>query len=158
MLVTDLRHHLKVSPELTFARATHLDNYPRAVAAYAAIDQAHPDHPDQARIETTEDLAESVEAGLLYDVLVDGEWAGYVGAHVNDETLGLPAYVVQEFILDPAYRGRGYGRYLPALLAQALPDDKPILLGVIHAGNRSALEAAKASGRIDIGGWFQLPL
>lgn len=157
-LVTDLRNHLKVPAELTFARATNLDNYPRAVAAYAAIDRAHPDHPDQARIETAEDLAESIEAGLLYDVLVDGEWAGYVGAHVNDETLGLPAYVVQEFILDPAYRGRGYGRYLPALLAQALPDDKPILLGVIHAGNRSALEAAKASGRIDIGGWFQVPL
>ncbi len=157
-LVMDLRDYLKVPPELTFARATHLDNYPRAVAAYEAIDQAHPDHPDQARIETAEDLAESIEAGLLYDVLVDNNWAGYVGAHVNDETLGLPAYVVQEFILDPAYRGRGYGRYLPALLAKALPDDKPILLGVIHADNRSALEAAKSSGRIDVGGWFQLPL
>lgn len=157
-LVRDLRDHLKVPAELTFAQATHLGNYPRAVAAYEAIDQAHPNHPDQARIETAEDLAESIEAGLLYYVLVDGEWAGYVGAHVNDETLGLPAYVVQEFILDPAYRGRGYGRHLPALLAQALPDDKPILLGVIHADNRSALEAAKSSGRIDVGGWFQLPL
>ncbi|GAA1543579.1 GNAT family N-acetyltransferase [Kribbella lupini] len=157
-LVSELRNHLKVPAELTFAQATNLDNYPRAVAAYEAIDQAHPNHPDQARIETAEDLAESIEAGLLYDVLVDGQWAGYVGAHVNDETLGLPAYVVQEFILDPAYRGRGYGRYLPALLANALPDDRPILLGVIHADNRSALEAAKASGRIDIGGWFQLPL
>ncbi|MEV6281168.1 GNAT family N-acetyltransferase [Kribbella sp. NPDC051770] len=148
----------EIPPELSFAPAANLDNYPRAVAAYAAIDAAHPDHPDQAKIETAEDLAESVAAGLLYDVLVDNEWAGYVGAHVNDETLGLPAYVVQEFILDPAYRGRGYGRYLPALLAEALPDDRPILLGVIHADNRSALEAANASGRIDVGGWFQVPL
>lgn len=156
--VEELRNQLKVPGELRFAPTTTMDNYPRAVAAYEAVDQAHPDHPDQARIETAEDLAESIDAGLLFDVLVDGEWAGYVGAHVNDETLGLPAYVVQEFILDPAYRGRGYGRYLPALLARALPDDKPILLGVIHANNRSALEAAKASGRADVGGWFQLPL
>jgi GNAT superfamily N-acetyltransferase len=143
---------------LRFARARDLANYPRAQAAYAAVDAAFPGHPEQARIETAEDLAGSVEAGLLFDVLVDGEWAGYVGAHVNDETLGMPAYVVQEFILDPAYRGRGYGRYLPALLAEALPDDRPILLGVIHADNRSALQAAKASGRIDVGGWFQVAL
>ncbi|WP_432939304.1 GNAT family N-acetyltransferase [Kribbella sp. CA-253562] len=156
--IETLRRRSAVPAELSFAPATHLDNYPRAAAAYAAIDRAHPDHPDQARIETAEDLAESIAAGLLFDVLVDGAWAGYVGAHVNDETLGMPAYVVQEFVLDPAYRGRGYGRHLPALLAKALPDDKPILLGVIHAANRAALDAALASGRIDVGGWFQVPL
>jgi hypothetical protein len=44
------------------------------------------------------------------------------------------------------------------LLAEALPDDKPILLGVIHAGNRAAPDAAIASGRIEVGGWFQVPL
>jgi GNAT superfamily N-acetyltransferase len=157
-LVSELRNHLKVPAELRFAPAKDLANYPRAVAAYEAVDRAHPDHPDQAKIQTAEDLAESVDAGLLFDVLVGGEWAGYVCAFVKDETLGMPAYVVRELILDPAYRGRGYGRYLPTLLANALPDDRPILLGVIHAGNRSALEAAKASGRVGVGGWFQLPL
>ncbi|MGC4944212.1 GNAT family N-acetyltransferase [Kribbella sp. DT2] len=157
-LVSELRSHLTSPPELRFAPAKDLANYPRAVAAYEAIDRAHPGHPDQAKIEPAENLAESVEAGLLFDVLVDGEWAGYVCAFVNEETLGMPAYVVRELILDPAYRGRGYGRYLPTLLTEALPDERPILLGVIHANNRSALEAAKASGRIDIGGWFQVPL
>jgi hypothetical protein len=32
-----------------------------------------------------------------------------------------------------------------------------VLLGTIHQDNRGALSAALAGGRIDIGGWLQLP-
>ncbi|MGQ0483066.1 MAG: hypothetical protein ACT4O0_18820 [Pseudonocardia sp.] len=73
----------------------------------------------------------------------------------SEAMLGLPAYVVQELVLVPEHRGRGYGSLLTTLVARALPDERPVLLGTIHAENRGALRAAAAAGRIDVGGWLR---
>lgn len=148
-----------VPPELTLTPTTDLAHWPDAEAAYAAVDADHPEHRDQAGLQDTDDLAESIEAGTLFDVLVDGDWAGWVGATTDaTSSLGLPAYEVQEIILAPAFRGRGYGAHLTTLLARRLPDRDRVLLGTIHADNRGALEGARRAGRHDVGGWLQLPL
>ncbi|TWD75274.1 acetyltransferase (GNAT) family protein [Kribbella amoyensis] len=147
-----------VAAGLTVAPAESLDRYDDARQAYAAVDAAYPDHPDQAALQSADNLAETLANGLLFDVRVDGEWAGYVAAMTGDDTLGLPAYIVEELILAPAYRGRGYGSSLSTLLADALPTDLDVLLGTIHAANRGAITAATRAGRIDVGGWFQVPL
>ena len=75
------------------------------------------------------------------------------------ETLGLPTYVVQELVLAERARGRGLGRYLATLLARALPEpgDMSVLLGTVHQDNHGALSAALEGGRVDVGGWLQLP-
>ena len=146
-------------PALTVAPARDLANYPDAEAAYAAVDRAYPAHREQAMLQSRADLAVSIAEGILFDVLVDGSWAGYVGATEDSAaTLGLPAYVIQEIILIAEQRGRGYGRHLTTLLARALPDRRRILLGTIHADNRGAIVAATRAGREDVGGWFQVPL
>jgi hypothetical protein len=144
--------------ELTLVKATSLTNYELAQAAYAAVDAAHQDHPDQARLQDRDSMESSIKGGLLFDVLIDGTWAGYIGAQLDGQNLGLPAYTVQDIILSATYRGRGYGPHLTTLLTRALPENLPFLVGTIHANNRGALTAAHTSGRTDIGGWLQYPL
>jgi GNAT superfamily N-acetyltransferase len=147
-----------VPPGLVLTPAKDLEHYEDAQRAYNAVDQDHPDHPVQAGIQSRGSLEETVAAGMLFDVTVDGVWAGYVGALIeSEETLALPAYVVQELILAPEFRGRGLGTHLSTLMAQALPDTHPILIGTIHANNNGATTAATKAGRQDIGGWLQAP-
>lgn len=149
-----------VPPELSAELAQNLSRYADAQAAYEAVDAQHPAHAGQAALQSEEDLQESIEAGTLFDVRVRGEWAGYVAATETFEgdTLGLNAYVVQEIILSPTFRGHGYGASLSTLLARALPDQSRVLIGTIHAENRGAITAALVAGRVDVGGWVQLAL
>lgn len=159
--VADLatRGRTTIPEELSIAVARDLVHWDDAAAAYRAVDDKHHTHPDQSRLQDVEDLQESIEGGTLFDVLVDGTWAGWIGVlEDSSSSLGLPCYEVQELILAPGFRGRGYGTHLTTLLARELPERQRVLLGTIHADNRGALEAALRAGRRDVGGWFQLPL
>lgn len=148
-----------VPPGLALHPAKTVDHYDDARRAYAAVDADHPHHVEEATLQDLDDLQESAEDGLLYDVTVHGEWAGYAAAIIKpDDALGLPAYVVRELVLAPEHRGQGYGRHLSTLLAQALPDPTRILIGTIHTTNQGARTAALKAGRHDIGTWLQLPL
>ncbi len=151
-----------IPPELSL-RPTEDDRHlAQAGAAYAALDAQHPGHAYQAQVLDAEQLQEAIDAGLMFDVLVQGEWAGYAGVH-PDEDLGLPSYSVQELLLAPAFRGRGYGAHLTTLLARAILVARPeepgrMLFGTIHADNAGAYPAALRAGRMDVGGWVQLRL
>ena len=148
-----------VPPGLALRPAKSVDHYDEARRAYAAVDADHPDHAEQAILQDHDDLQDAADEGLLFDVTVYDEWAGYAAAVIKpDDALGLPAYVVRELVLAPEHRGHGYGPHLSTLLAQALPDPTRILVGTIHQANRSARTAALTAGRHDIGGWLQLPL
>lgn len=150
----------RVPPELTLRRTRDDRHLAQAEAAYAALAAQHPAHAGQAGILIAEDLAECVEAGLMYDVMVGETWAGYAGV-LPEGKLGLEVYSVQELLLMPEYRGRGYGPHLTTLLARALmADAEPgrILFGTIHADNAGAYPAALRGGRQDVGGWVQLKL
>ncbi|MFD2082683.1 hypothetical protein SAMN05421678_111131 [Actinopolymorpha cephalotaxi] len=147
--------------ELTLTPATTLEHYEDAERAYADVDVNHPLHPTQATIADREALAETLAAGMLFDVRVGADWAGYVAVTTTatGDTLGMPAYVVQELVLARRFRGRGFGPHLTTLLARALPDDgRRVLVGTVHSGNRGAREAAERAGRVDVGGWIQVPL
>ncbi|WP_427888565.1 GNAT family N-acetyltransferase [Kribbella sp. GL6] len=156
--ISELRPY-DVPEGLALRPAKTVDHYDDARRAYAAVDAEHSHHADEATLQDLEDLQESADDGLLYDVTVNDEWAGYAAAIIKpDDALGLPAYVVRELVLAPTHRGHGYGRHLSALLAQSLPDPTRILIGTIHAANHGARTAALTSGRHDVGGWVQLPL
>jgi GNAT superfamily N-acetyltransferase len=156
--ISQLRPH-DVPPDLALVRATGVDHYDEAQRAYDAVDADHPHHVEEAALQDRDDLQEAADEGLLFDVTVHGEWAGYAAAVVKPEdSLGLPAYVVLEIVLTAEHRGHGYGPHLSTLLAQALPDPTRILIGTIHATNKAARTAALTAGRHDIGGWLQIPL
>jgi L-amino acid N-acyltransferase YncA len=149
---------MPVPSALVLRPVSSVVNYEHARHAYAAMRNLHPEHAGQASLQSEDDLRESAEAGLLFEVLVDGRWAGYVSATCNSDSLGLPGYVVQELILAPEHRGRGYGRYLTTLLARALPNSEAVLVGTIHADNKGAMQSALSAGRVDVGGWFQVAI
>jgi hypothetical protein len=153
----DLRRN-KVPPELSAEVASHLDFYDR----YAQIHRDHvahdPAHGLHTRIESREDLSELLHAGTLFEVLLNGRWAGLVAAEPRVQR-GLRGAVVIELLLDLSVRGRGNGKHLSALLAQHVeaPDDQ-FLLGTIHVDNTAAYRSALASGRRDVGGEVIVPL
>jgi GNAT superfamily N-acetyltransferase len=156
--ISELEPH-DVPPGLALTRAKSVDHFEDAQRAYAAVDAEHPHHTEEASLQDADDLQESADDGLLFDITVHGEWAGYAAGVIKpDDALGLPAYVVREMVLAPAHRGKGYGRHLSTLLAAALPDPTRILIGTIHTTNQGARTAALHSGRHDIGGWLTLPL
>lgn len=146
----------EVPAGLTLAPTRDLTHYAQAQAAYAAVDTAHPNHPTQAKLLSGDDLQECMEAGTMFDVLLDGIWSGYA-ATLPETKLGLPAQVVQELLLAPHARGRGLGQHLSPLMAQALPDDGRVLIGTIHGENAGALRAALLAGRHDCGGYIWIP-
>jgi hypothetical protein len=150
---TDVPAGLELRP------ATTVDHYDEARQAYDDVDADHPHHVEESTVQDREDLQEAADEGLLFDITVHDEWAGYAAAIVKPEdSLGLPAYVVREIILSKKHRGNGYGRHLSHLLAQSLPEPTHILIGTIHAANRGARTAALQAGRHEIGAWLQLPL
>ncbi len=117
-----------------------------------------PVHARHTRAESLEDLEKLAGQGLVFDVEVDGTWAGILAAE-PDVRRGVRGATVVELILDPAFRGRGYGKHLSALLARAvpLPDDQ-CLMGTIHADNVTSYRSALAAGRVDVGGEIIVPL
>jgi GNAT superfamily N-acetyltransferase len=131
------------------------DRYRQIFDDDVARDPAHARH---TRAETRDDLQELAAQGLVFDVEVDGTWAGIVAAE-PDARRGVRGATVVELILDPSFRGRGYGKHLSTLLAAAvpLPDDQ-CLMGTIHADNVTSYRSALAAGRVDVGGEIVLPL
>ncbi|WP_298515821.1 GNAT family N-acetyltransferase [uncultured Nocardioides sp.] len=145
-------------PELSTAVRRDIGCYDRYRAIHEAHVAAEPEHARHARCEDEEDLLALAEAGLVHDVLVDGEWAGLVAAEPDDRR-GVPGMTVVELLLDHHVRGRGFGRHLSTLLARALPaSDRSWLTGTIHADNHAAYRAALAAGRVDVGGEVRVPV
>jgi GNAT superfamily N-acetyltransferase len=147
----DLRRN-QVPDELEARTAHTLDFYRRYAEIHAGHVAADPAHALHARLEASDDLDELREAGTLFEVFADNSWAGVIAAEPA-VSHGLRGYTVVELLLDPAFRGRGYGRHLGTLLARHLDArDEEFLLGTIHVDNASAYRSAIASGRIDVGG------
>ena len=156
-LLGDLRGR-EAPPELATRPRHDTDFYDHYQGLFDTDVAADPAHARRTRVEDRDDLQELADQGYLYDVLVEGEWAGLLAAE-PDARHGVRGATVVELILDHAYRGRGYGRHLSTLLARAvpLPDDQ-CLLGTIHADNVTSYRSALAAGRVDVGGEIVIPL
>lgn len=126
-------------------------------AIYERDQAADPVRRRWAQAEDREDFVRLADSGMIFDVLIDGEWAGVVAAEMKSKG-GICGAVVQELTLDHQFRGHGYGHQLSLLLARALPlDDDQLLLGTIHVDNVSAYQAALQAGRVDVGGEILIP-
>lgn len=156
-LLGDLRAHPS-PPSLTTRPRADTDFYGRYCAIHEAQVKADPRHARHTRCEDEDDLKELAASGLLYDVLLNGTWAGILAAE-PDSRCGVKGATVVELLLAPEHRGRGFGKHLSPLLAKSLPfADDECLMGTIHADNAPAYHAALAAGRHDVGGEVRLPL
>lgn len=150
------------SRPVTLGLSTRPHDVDRTYEDYQAIYErdraADPVRRRWAQAEDREDFVRLAESGMIFDVLVDGQWAGVVAAEI-ESTGGIRGAVVQELTLDQQFRGHGDGHQLSLLLARALPlDDDQLLVGTIHVDNVSAYRAALQAGRVDVGGEILIPL
>lgn len=100
-------------------------------------------------VASPEDMERYLKEWFLYEVYVDGKWAGLVGAMKDrDETYGMRGYQVVEEVLAAGFRGRGLAPAVQRRLIELLPDDGDgILFGTIDAPNAPSLATARRVGR-----------
>ena len=161
-LTTMLEHPKPFGLErVSLRRATDLEFYPRYAETYATVYQERPWLPHESRTGSLEDMQEYLETGQVFEVFVDGQWAGITGgAHHTDE-FALRGFVVIEMLLAKFARGQGLGAAVQYRLAEALqafsaPED--VLYGTIGSNNSPMLKTAARVGRVDLGGWIWVNL
>ncbi|MGH9059038.1 MAG: hypothetical protein ACRDZY_05920 [Acidimicrobiales bacterium] len=147
-----------VPSELSVRPAADLTFYQRYLDLYQRHGEADAAHRMQATPEDAADLEALIEVGTVWEVHVDGQWAGVIAGR-GDVASGLRGATVVELVLDPSFCGHGFGSHLSVLLAQSLPyPDDQFLFGTIHADNTRAYRSARRAGRIDVGGEVIVPL
>ena len=161
-LTTMLEHPKPAGLErVSLCRATDLEFYPRYADTYAAIYQERPWLPHEAEPESLEDMREHLETGQVFEVFVDGQWAGITGGEHHTDEFALRGFVVIEMLLAKFARGQGLGtavqyRLAEALQASSAPED--VLYGTIGSNNPPMLKTAARVGRLDLGGWIWVNL
>ena len=117
-----------------------------------AFDALLSERPFLANLLAREDEAsfqESAEDGLLFEVMVDNQWAGLIAVE-KDELWGQTGFLIREEILAAWTRGRGLGPQLQSALALELlksNESSTLLHGTIHADNSPSLKTALRSSR-----------
>ena len=143
--------------ELT--RATNLSCYPRYKAAYRQMHDERPALLGSVRIEDEESLAACLADGLLFEIVVDGVWAGIVAA--RDRVFGgVRGVYMIEIVLDASHRGQSLGPAVHQRLAAIVSTSKPaaVITGTIARANTPSLKTANRAGRVEIGAWYWLEL
>jgi hypothetical protein len=139
-------------------KATSTDFYSRYVELYQQLYQERPWLPDVAGIETLENILYYLENAQVFEVFVDGIWAGMTIAH-PDVGWGLRGWLMIEIVLSAQFRGQDLAVTVQRLLAAQLEDQgRDCLFGTIGAVNTPMQKTAARVGRLDIGGYFWVKL
>jgi hypothetical protein len=133
--------------------------YPRYESAHAEVSRGFtPLMRASVRLESGETLAKCRNEGALFEILIDGEWAGIIAA-TRESGLGLPGFQIAEEILTAPFRGRGLAKPVQREFVAQLPaKDDDFLSGMILAENRPSLRTALGVGRTDLGGFHFIHL
>jgi RimJ/RimL family protein N-acetyltransferase len=139
---------------VTLRRPGDLSFYARYVDAYNQAYLARPFMRGAVRTESEKALAESHAEGLLYEITVDGGWAGIVAAR-RQVIAGVGGTYMVEILLDSAARGQGLGPAVHQRFATRVAGTDPsaIITGTIAAVNVPSLKTATRAGRVEIGAW-----
>ncbi|WP_412749990.1 hypothetical protein [Krasilnikovia sp. M28-CT-15] len=125
----------------------------RVAAIYEELAEREPELPMWANPENLESLTECADAGLLFEVLVDGASAGVVAA-LRDDAHAMRGFSVQELCLDASHRGRRLASgVVQRLVDQLDAGDGDVLWGTIHPSNAASLRNALSIGRELVGGY-----
>ncbi len=143
---------------LTLVKPSDMSFYTRYADLYQQRVAAQPMLSEYARLESQEDMASYLEEGTLFEVYIDGAWAGIVAVSRHEEE-GLRGFLMIEILLTPDVSGQGFGVALQhQLVNQLAANEDDVLFGTIDARNIAAIKTAQRSGRHDIGGFLWLPV
>jgi hypothetical protein len=138
--------------------ASNLEFYLRYQKLYQDLYAKHPWLSDVARTETLEDLQHYLEHDKVFEIFIDGIWAGITIA-ARDQAWGLKGWLMIEIALESGWQGQGLGVAVQRQLATQLEDaGNDTLFGTIGAVNISMQKTAAKVGRVDLGGQYWVNL
>jgi GNAT superfamily N-acetyltransferase len=138
--------------------AINLEFYPRYEALYQDLFTQRPWLSDVSRTETLEDLQHYLENDKVFEIFVDGVWAGITIA-ARDQEWGLKGWLMIEIVLDSRWQGQGLGVAVQRQLATQLEDaGNDTLFGTIGAVNIPMQKTATKVGRVNLGGEYWVNL
>jgi GNAT superfamily N-acetyltransferase len=138
--------------------AVNLEFYPRYQALFQDLYAKYPWLSDVARTETIEDLTHYFEHDKVFEIFVDGLWAGITIAARHQEW-GLKGWLMIEIALEAGWQGQGLGVAVQRQLATQLEDaGNDTLFGTIGAVNTPMQKTAAKVGRFDLGGQYWVNL
>jgi hypothetical protein len=138
--------------------ASNLKFYPRYQKLYQDLYAKHPWLSDVARTETLEDLQHYLERDKIFEIFVDGIWAGITIA-ARDQEWGLKGWLMIEIALELGWQRQGLGVAVQRQLATQLEDSgNDTLFGTIGAVNVPMQKTATKVGRVDLGGQYWVNL
>ncbi|MFK7907230.1 MAG: N-acetyltransferase family protein [Chitinophagales bacterium] len=139
--------------KIELAVSTSLDWYERYENSYQDMYRANPFFVEMASVESRESLQDMMDKGLLFEVLVDGAWAGIIGV-CEARRKYLAGYEVYEEYLLAEFRGKGLAPAVQRHLIERLPSTaNEMLYGTIHHQNIPSIKTAKRCGRRGVGAY-----
>ena len=113
---------------------------------------------DVARTETLEDVTYYLEHDKVFEIFVDGAWAG-ITITARGQEQGLKGWLMIEIALKFGWHGQGLGVAVQRQLASKLEDSgNDTLFGTIGAVNVPMQKTAAKVGRVDLGGQYWVNL
>lgn len=138
-------------------RAVNLDFFDRYTDLYAALLSRNPQHAEYATAGDREEFEFYLSKGTIFEIFVDQRWAGVVAGY-RDVDSYLEGFCIEENFLADEFRSRGFGCAVQRRLVEVLEPGIGLLFGTIHQKNLGAYHAALRSGRVDIGGYYWVPV
>lgn len=118
-------------------------------AAYDEFHQKQPELKSWVTINDQEDVERSIRDQLLFEVFVDGELAGLIGA-TNESLFGKAAVYMSELLLVSRFKGQGLATAVQRKFIDELPKSFEIIWGTIDAKNLPSLKTSLGVGRRSI--------
>lgn len=121
--------------------------YSDYTAEFDTIFREWPDFVEMARAEEQDTMKDLLDKGLLFEIEIDGSWAGIAAANRMTDNY-LSGFCVIEELLVSAFRGQRLAPAVQRHLIEHLPasgDD--MLFGTIHYENKPSLRTAMRTGR-----------
>ncbi len=131
--------------------ASSLDWYDLYFNSYQEMYQANPFFEEMASVESKESLQNMIDNESLFEVFIEGKWAGIIGV-CKAKALFLEGYEVYEEYLLPEFRGKHLAPAVQRHLIEKLSIvGDEMLYGTIHYQNQASIKTAKRVGRKQVG-------
>jgi len=144
--------------ELSLEPADDLQIYSKYLEVYAELYRENLSLKEILCKESRHHFEKLRDSGLLYNILVKGKWAGFLGVSKKYEHF-LYGYRILDVVLSKTFRRKGYASAIQRRLIELLDTDHfATLYGHISPENTMAIATAMRLGSKDLGGWYAVKL
>lgn len=144
----------KLYEKVALEPAKDMEIYSRYQDLYGELYKENPALRDMLCKESPHTFQKIRDAGTLFNILIEGKWAGIIGLSKEHEKF-LYGYRMVDQIISKPYRGKGFAVTVQRRLVDILESkNHEILFGQISPTNISSAKTALRVGRKDIGAWY----